>query len=399
MEKHKTVSHAITERKTVEMALLKRFPAELDIFKPLVDYPVVDRFKDGSYGLSSTAFALYSNGHNVRGKSDFAPFGLIYHDNETIFSLGYFRKEGDPLEKPGYLIIVSPRGINSIEKVRDFVDSIPSIPLSGVCVRYLKFDQYLQLLNSGWLPAKEHPWHSEAPEEDESLTNGVIDLKKIIKPDGSLNNLTSGGNNNHRRNFRLHCNRFSNFLRRNNLTYELRKLEQSDTDAALQILETHFQLLRSLGKAIGSTMEDHLNSISPRLISVPGVDAKIGFLDDVPVSLFVYEKLTDTKVGIYTTFTSRDKETVLTRLGIIGDDLPIRLKAEGQSCVNSGVELTHETGFSAMPIYAYSVLFRDLLSQGIDTVHLGGSEHPDLNLIKRHMGGEPDPTYWAVKLL
>lgn len=377
---HKTELGKHHNRESVERVLLTRHPAKLDIFKPLVDYPVVDRFKDGSYGMSNAGFAIYSNGHNTRGTSTFAPFGLRYNDGESIFSVGYFRREGDPPDKPGYLIIVSPRGQDSIKKVMDFVDSVTQSGLvSGVYVRYLKLEQYLKLLKNGWLPAKEHPWHPEAPEEDENLSNGLISLRNIVDNVGDIKNLAEGGNKNHRRNFRLHCNRFRHFIERNGLHYFLRKLDnssQNDREMALKIVSAHFALLRKLGKAIGSTTEDHINSLSEELLFVPSIDARIGFLGEMPVSLFVYEKLTDARVGLYTTFTSRDKERVLAEL-------------------NPPVD---EQGFSGMPMYAYGVLFRQLLEEGITEAHLGGSEHPDLNLIKRHMGGQPDPTYWAVKL-
>ncbi|HLC69330.1 MAG TPA: hypothetical protein VJH24_05820 [Candidatus Bilamarchaeaceae archaeon] len=55
-------------------------------------------------------------------------------------------------------------------------------------------------------------------------------------------------------------------------------------------------------------------------------------------------------------------------------------------------------GLSALPMYAYSQLFTEFLKQGITTVHMDGSEHPDLNKMKRRMGAAIDPTYWAVKL-
>ena len=377
MKRHRLEIFKEASREKVEKALVSRFKA-IKSFEPLTDHLIVDRFKDGTYGLSNAGFALYSNGHNVRGKSSFAPFGLFFHDEKCLFSIGYFKREGEPTDKPGYLIFVSPRGKDVETKVNELVQEVlaSDLEVAGVYIRYLKLDQFIHFLNMGYKPVKEHPWHPEAPEEDENLCHSVVDISKIIDGQGNILNLDVGTKN-HKRNFRLHINRFANFLIRNRLDYTLRNMTEDDAGSALEIIRAHFAMLRKHQKDIGSTAEDHINSISKELLSLETVDARIGFLEDVPVSLFIYEKLGDSRVGLYTTFTLRDRELILPRLGLEQSDL---------------------TGFSAMPIYAYSILFRDLLTQSIEVVHMGGSEHPDLNLIKRHMGGELDPTYWVVKL-
>ncbi len=386
MQTHKIAALKETPRERVEKSLVSKI-ASIKPFEPLVDHQIVDGFKDGTYGMSSAAFALYSNGHNLRGKSSFAPFGLLYHDGEHIFSVGYFKREGEPADKPGYLIIVSPRGLGVEERVDDFAKQVirSGIEVSGFYIRYLRLDQFIKFLNingnltqHSYYPVKVQPWHPEAPEEDESLSNGIVNLRKIISNDKTIQNLDAAGNKNHRRNFRLHANRFTHFLERTGLSYSLRELTCEDKTAASEIIKSHFDMLKRMGKDIGSTAEDHANSLSEELLSLESVGAKIGFLGGVPVSLFVYEKLGDSSVGLYTTFTLRDKELILPRLGLGQSDL---------------------TGFSAMPMYAYAKVFAELMDGGIEIVHLGGSEHPDLNLIKRHMGGVSDPTFWVVRLL
>lgn len=367
MQQHKTA------RELVETELLRRFK-KIKIFEPLQDHTIVDKFKNDTYGMSNLGFALYSNGHNLRGKSALAPFGLIYHDNECLFSIGYFKRHGEQLDTPGYLMIIAPRGNSVTEVVHSFAQRVVSekIPVSGIYIRHLKLKQFVELLNLGYAPIEMHPWHPEAPKEDESLGNSTISLERIII-DKNIQSLDSIETKNHRKNFRLHVNRFSNFLKRTGLEYTLRPLETGEENTALDIITSHFKALRKKGKAICSTTEDYMNVISTELLSLNCVNARIGFLGKVPVSLFVYETLGPGTIGAYATFTIREEELILPKLG-----------------------LKENTGFSAMPMYAYAELFSQLIKQGVKTVNLGGSEHPDLNLIKRHMGGESDPSWWVV---
>src|SRR3989338_4021584 len=144
-------------------------------FTPM-EHETLERYKDGTFGLSTLSFALYSNGHNLRGKSRH-PYGLMYEDGEAIFSIGFFKKE---LKDEEYIILVCPRGKDSIHKAATFTQEVlERVPCRGVYIRYLHFEEYRQLLNNGFLPAKENPWHDDSPEEDETLTNSLLFLEEL----------------------------------------------------------------------------------------------------------------------------------------------------------------------------------------------------------------------------
>lgn len=130
---------------------------------------------------------------------------------------------------------------------------------------------------------------------------------------------------------------------------------------------------------MGSTLEDYFNTISSNLVKLEKVESFTGYLQEKPVSIFVGEMLSSKLFGLYAAFTLREPKLVLPGLRIeVGSK-----KAEG---------------FTAMPIYSYVQLFRELQSKGIKEVHLGGSEIPDLNRFKRQFGCRNDPSYWALKL-
>jgi hypothetical protein len=335
---------------------------------------MLEEHKDGSYGMANLACALYSNGYNPRGQSKNNPCGLIFEDEEAVFSIGYFQKE-QTLGSEGYIFFVSPRGKNVLRKVTDLTREVlagTEIPCQGVYVRFLELNQYLELLKKGFLPIKEAPWHPEAPEEDESYSHSIVSLENLVSQENI--NLVDAQSRNSRRKARDSYNRFRNFLDRNNLTYRLEESSITQTLDAREIVEKHFEMLRGKGKDISSTPEDYHSLFDVDILGIEGVQSYVGWLGGEAVSVFIGEKLSDTRFGLYTAFTLREKELI-------------------------NLEFKDRTGFSAISMYAYIELFKKLSEKGVEEVHLGGSELPDLNIFKRRLGAKiGDPTYWAVML-
>jgi hypothetical protein len=365
------------KRDIVERKLMERF-SDIKPYSPKLS-SIIERFKDGTFGVGNLAFALYSNGRNPRGESTNNPYGLLFYDEETLFSIGYYRRKYDKNNDDGYVFFVAPRGRDATKKVADISHQVLSdseIPCKGVYLRFLTLDQYIELLNYGFLPAKENPWHADSPEEDETLTNSLLRIDSILTDEGAVKTLEYGGKDT-RRKSRMTHKRFENFLRRNELKYSLQKYMPQCSDIAQHVVEAHFNILGKNGSLIGSTIEDYLNLVDPKLIELESVRAYLGFLREVPVSYFVGEKVSDSRFALYTSFTLRSPELVM-------------------SCISSENEEANK-GFSAMSIFSYIELLKRLRNEGITEVLFGGSEHRDLNRIKRQLGCRNVPSYWAVK--
>lgn len=365
-----------TKRDITEEILLKEF----GIVRPftLEDSQIVEKYKDGTFGMSTLSFLLYSNGHNLRGKSSGYPHGLIYENGETLFSIGYFRKELDSVEEDGYLFIVAPRGEKATEKVKDFSEKIlknKSIPCKGIYVRFLKLEQYVRLLNEGFLPAKEHPWHPEAPEEDESYCNAILNLDDILAfEEGSfrVKNLVGTESRNFRRKAARAYKTFRNFLDENKAEFKLLPYTAEKKKIAEEIIKKHFEFLKQEHKDAGSTSEDYSNLIKPEWIGKENILSCIGYLNELPVSIFVGEDLNNGIFGLYACLTLRNSEKFKDKFDL--------------------------EGFTAIPQYAYLELFKELKIKDYDKVHFGPSETPDLNKFKRQFGCKNEPSYWAMLL-
>jgi hypothetical protein len=344
----------------------------------------INKYKDGSFGMSSIGFALYSNGYNLRGESRFNKAGLVFEDGESIFSIGFFSKELETEDNVNnYVFIVSPRGKDVLQKVSNFIDELKEkveVNIEGYYIRFLHLDQYIEFINNGFLPIKENPWHPESPEEDETFTNALLDINKLITLNGDeikINKVTDTvRSKNSRKKAKDGFSRFNNFLDRNNSKFEIRKYDKKDRTVVKDIIVKHFELLESKGKNIGSTPEDHFNSFQDQFTQLDETLSYVGFLDEKPVSTFIGEKVGEDTLALYTTFTLRDEETVF---------------------AESELKQVNTKGFTAMPVYAYLMLFANLLKEGISKVHLGGSELADLNRFKRQLGGKNMPTYWVFK--
>lgn len=369
-----------TQRDLVEEILLREFE-HVRPFTP-EEHLTVARYKDGSYGLSSLAFALYSNGHNRRGKSSRFPYGLLFEDGESIFSIGYYRKEHDPATEDGYIVLVAPRGKEVGEKVHAFADMLlrdGRIPCKGVYVRFLTLEQYLPLLNKGFSPAKESPWHPESPEEDETLSHSIIPLDALLSTcQGVVDvNPQPGLPPNSRRHARDAYNRALNLIHGSGCTYELRPYHPEDRATARWIIWNHLTMLADGGKAVSSTPEDYENMVDPALLEQEGMFAYLGSFDSFGISLFVGEQLTPERSALYTSISQRDPRLVY-----------VSMPPPETTC----------RVFSALPTFGLIEMLAELQRKGYKEVHLGGSELSSLNKFKRCLGARPDQTYWAVKL-
>src|SRR5690606_9042401 len=125
---------------------------------------------------------LYSNGHNLRGRSSLCPGGMLYHDGEALFSVGAFRKT---LESPVWHLRVSaPRGTDAVARADAFLTSARST-LGDACgesyVRHLTAEQRDRFLDMGYQPVETSPWDPEAPAEDETLNHRLVRIDDIIE--------------------------------------------------------------------------------------------------------------------------------------------------------------------------------------------------------------------------
>lgn len=366
----------MTKRDIVEEFLLKNVKNILP-FDP--NNPNIEKYKDNNFGLSVIGFALYSNGHNLRGKSTNYKYGLLYEDGENIVSIGYFRKETDEDTEDGYLFFTAPSGPRIVDIIKEIVAnlSIQNLPIKGFYIRYLNLEKYIQFLNLGYLPIKESPWHPEAPEEDETFNNSLVDIDSVIDIQNEEFTIKKieGLSKNSRKKVKYAYARFNNFLLRNNLSYRLEHLAYENSHLAYRIIKSHFEMLRKYGKNIGSTQEDHFNAVDPNILDNKDCMAFIGFLKEIPVSIFVGEKLSEDTFALYTPFTLRDVEVI--------------------DSVFYSDKFQEIVGLSAMPTYAYVHLLLELKKKGFRYVDFGGSELADLNKFKRQMGGVSKPSYWV----
>jgi len=171
------------------------------------------------------------------------------------------------------------------------------------------------------------------------------------------------------------------------------ELDYSNPDhrsAAENIIYNHFSFIKQRGTDFGSTPEDHYNSVSTELLSNPNVIAYLGYLGDVPVSLFVGERLDDDTVGLYTPFTLRDESLVFELLNLNPNHEVPNLNGAGK--------VKRNQGFSALPFGALISLLKKLyLESSIKIVDEGPSEGLKLDNAKKTRGNRLNPSFWVYK--
>jgi len=367
-----------TERDRVEAALLQNF---IGIIKPLTedDISVINKYKDGSFGFSYFGMMLYANGCNRKGESTLYPQGLIYHDGENIFGIGFFKK--NLKELAGHLHIIAPRGKNWLSTVEKFIKefrAISPIPQTSIYIRHLNESQYIKMLNAGYKPISTDPWDSIAPSEDETFNHRFIKIEDIVDYNQHgfiiVKPLKIKASKDFRKKAKMAYNRFDNFLQRNDLKYLIEAYDpQIYKKLARDMVVEHF---RALKNTVGSTPQDYFNLINYMpAIKKGGFIGYIGFLvgsgEKIPVSLFIGEAIRKDTVALYATFALRNK-----------------------TCI---IEKFNSVGYSAVSQYSYIRVFDLLKKSGYKYVDLGGSEIGDLDNFKRQLGAREEKTYWVVR--
>ncbi|GEM_PF-3255755 len=367
-----------TFRDVAEEGLL-RIPA----VKPLEreDRGLIGKFQDGSFALSYGGFLLYCTGRNKRGISNAHPKGLLYNDGKNLFGLGIFSREHE--KEGGHLMAVAPRGKDAFGAVKKFsikaVEAVPQLRGKLCYVRNLDLAMYKEFLAHGWLPSQEFPWHPEAFAEDNTHSNSLIKLDAFLEETHGMEQRIKN------RYARLRVNAFQSFLARNGM--QLAECGY-DAEAAKSIVNYHFEMLGKKGKQIGSTVEDYLNLLEHGLETDFAAMYKLQKgRKSVMASVFVGEKVSEKRMALYCTITNREPEI----LNIFKGPKILRI---------FGRRISME-GFTALSSYANSTVFAEVKKRFPETeeICLGGSEHPDLNFGKRHMGAENLPEYWVVKKL
>ncbi|QES46718.1 hypothetical protein DEJ50_01450 [Streptomyces venezuelae] len=371
-----------TERDEFEARLQSLFGDKL---RPVEEsFETISRFKDGSFAMGHLGLMLYTNGYNVRGTSTHHPNGLVFHDGENLFGVGYFSKEDGPAK---HLHIVAPKGPDRIAAVTSFVAAVREAGLARttVYVRHLSPSDHALFLAAGFEPVSKDPWHPVAPEEDETHPNRVYHLEEILEPEAGgglrVRNLPGEANRKYKSKNRLAHRRFENFLARNDhLGFHVLPYGHStaETAKARGIVEGYFAARREQGEVVGSTPEDYRALITQRPGGLNEHDyfAYLGSLtvtggEEVPVMFFAGERTADHRASLYCTMSMRFPERLT---GIFKDP----------------------TGFTAIPQYVWLTVFKKMWNQGIREVDAGGSEVKGLDDQKRQLGGRPEKTHWVV---
>jgi hypothetical protein len=367
-----------TPRDIMEAKMLRTFRNKLISVEQATS--IIENYKDGSFAMSVMGMLLYTNGDNLRGKSTRYPNGMVYHDGSAFFGVGCFAKEGGG---KSHIVITSPQGENAIKMVENFIQEVRDrgITNQSIYIRHLYPKEYKKFLARGAESIDTDPWHPEAPEEDETFPNRVFDLDNILSFSSAGIEIKNFSQDPHHRDRNRNAyNRFTNFLRRNELKYVLKKYAYSEKDMAeaKQIVINFFNARRRRGDVVGSSPEDYFALIRQKPAGRNGKDyfAYKGYLvstngKEYPVSFSAGERLESNKIGLYSTITLRFDE--------LFEQYEWNMR-----------------GFTAIAKYAWLRLFVELYTKGIRVVDAGGSETVGLDTQKLQLGGRPEKTHWVV---
>lgn len=339
------------------------FRQNLREFQPELDNLSLQMVKNGRFHHSATAIALYLSRYPVSAAHD-KKFGYIYMNGTEILAFGVFR--GLDNRRYGFIIPIKAKS-SKIHEMAKYV--IKEFKLAGAYVRFLGVAEFGPLLNPmfGFVPAKERPWHPDAPEEDETLNNALIHIPRVIK------SVERGKGLKH---IRQCTNRIRRLFEDTNSRFTLVRIRSQDhISEAEKIVRMHLGAIDRRGKLVSSSPEDYEGILQPEILSLRSVRAFLGCINDLPVSVLIGDTTGEHSAGLYAAITLRDE-------AYISKAIP-------------SYDTSHHPRLSALSTYVIFTYLKELNAEGIHHLDLGGSEHADLNKWKRHLGAKARPTYWV----
>lgn len=341
----------------------EHFRRHLRAFQPKQDNLALEMVKAGKFHHSATAIALYLSRY-PRAALHEEKFGYLYKRGEEMLAFGIFR--GMDGERYGFIVPISSEA-STISNMARY--AMNEYKLNGVYVRFLGVEEFSRLLNPmfHFVPAKEKPWHPDAPEEDETLNNSIVSTSKVVESVQKRRGL---------RDIRQCFNRMVRLFDDTGTEFRLERLETDvQMGEASKIVRMHLGAIGQKGKIVSSSPEDYEGILQPEILSLPSVRAYLGVLNGLPVSVLIGDMTGLESAGMYAAITLRDHDFV-------------------GAAINGYDPSTHPrlSALSTFMIYSY---IEKLHYEGVKTLDLGGSEIAELNKWKRHLGAEYQPSYWA----
>jgi hypothetical protein len=339
------------------------FRRHLRAFEPQNDYFNLEMVKRGKFHHSATAIALYLSRY-PKSAIHQEKFGYVYQRGNELLAFGIFR--GLDAQKYGFIVPISAPA-STVSNMARF--AIKEFQLAGVYARFLGVREFGNLLNPlfNFVPAKERPWHPDAPEEDETLNNSIVHIPRVVDAVENRKGL---------RDIRQCYNRMIRLFDETDSRFSLVKIESEEhISQAGEIVRMHLGAINNRGKLVSSSPEDYEGILQPEILHLPSVRAFLGCINELPVSVLIGDMTGPDSAGLYAAITLRD-------LDYVG------------SAIN-GYDTAQHPRLSALSTFVIYSYLKRLGDEGVLDLDLGGSEHADLNKWKRHLGAEYQPTYWA----
>ncbi len=341
----------------------EHFRRHLRAFQPQHDRAGFERVKGGKFHHSATAIALYLSKYPKSAVHQ-EKFGYLYKRGNELLAFGVFQGMDD--KKYGFIVPISAPAATVSNMARY---ALKEFKLSGIYVRFLGVKEFSTLLSPifNFVPAKEKPWHPDAPEEDETLSNSIIHIPRVVDAVENRKGL---------RDIRQSYNRMVRLFDNTGSRFSLVKIETREhIEKASEIVRMHLGAIDRKGKLVSSSPEDYEGILQPEILTLPSVRAFLGCINDLPVSVLIGDMTGLGTAGLYAAITLRDQEYV-------------------GAAIND-YDTTKHPRLSALSTFAIYSYLKHLGENGVVDIDLGGSEHADLNKWKRHLGAEYQPTYWA----
>lgn len=266
------------------------------LFRTFRDADTTQTYGNSFYYLCQAVNGLGPNG-----------LGLKYFDGEMLVAIGI----GDRFSLGGswHYHVTNPMGAFDAESLLTLSKHLLELSGVPVFVKKLTLEERDQLLDIGFSPIEDYPWHAQAMEEDDTFPEQILDVDVVLAK------LEAHEYSSLKRNYRTYCTKFGD-----QTTWEpLGKDHTEDNSAEAEAIVHEFFDYLDIKQLHISRATDYDNIIHyPPL----GANGKAYFsqlirVDGEAAAFFAMEPVSPDTVGLYASITLHQKFPYLSEYLIV----------------------------------------------------------------------------------
>jgi len=229
--------------------------------------------------------------------------GLKYFDGEMLAPIGVFNRGS--FNSRCHFHIIHPIGKFDYKKIKSVSEAMLNFSGNPVFIKKITKEQQQELLDNGFSPIENYPWHTQALEEDDTFPEQVVDIRATIK--------RAEGNRK--------CDtrdKYKRFLSKYEQDLSIKDLTPRNRVEAKKVVRQFFSYLESKKLHISSPTDfDNIIYNPPLGKNGKTYFSQLLYIKEKPAAFFAAEPISKDTAGLYANITFHQKYSYISEYLIV----------------------------------------------------------------------------------